>query len=88
MIALAVDAILVLVPLEALGLVLWRARTGRGIAPRRLLGNLAAGFCLTAALRCALAGSPPRLSVQAGIAVLLLAAGIAHLIDLVGRWRT
>lgn len=86
MIVVAVDAILMLVPLEALGLLLWRARTGRGIAPRRLLGDLAAGFCLMAALRCALTG-PPSPAVQAGIAALLLLAGIAHLVDLAGRWQ-
>ena len=87
MILLAVDAILLLVPLEALALLAWRRRTGRGIAPAGLLGNLAAGFCLAAALRCALAGPVPSLPVQVLIAALLAAAGSAHLADLAARWQ-
>ena len=87
MIVLAVDAILALVPLEALALLLWHRRTGRGLAPAAVIGNLGAGFCLAAALRCALLGGTPSASLQAGIAALLAAAGLAHLADMAARWR-
>ena len=82
MIATAIDAILVLVIVEGLALVVLYRRSGRGIAPRRLLGNLAAGFFLMLATRLALAeaGDGP-------IAVCLLAALVAHLLDLAARWR-
>lgn len=86
-ITLAVDAILVLVPLEAMALYAWHRLRGGGIAPGALLANLAAGLCLAAALRFALAGPPQPLAAQAGIAALLAGAGLAHLADLAARWR-
>ena len=52
-----------------------------------MIGNLGAGFCLAAALRCALLGGTPSASLQAGIAALLAAAGLAHLADMAARWR-
>ena len=87
MIAVATDAILVLVILEAVALVLYHRRTGRGIAPSRLLGNLAAGFCLVLAVRLALAGTSRTLGGEAAIGAALFAALIAHLVDLASRWR-
>ena len=45
-----VDAILVLVALEAAALLLWRRRTGRGPAPVPLLCNLASGAALMLAV--------------------------------------
>ena len=82
MIATALDAILVFVIVEGIALVLLFRRTGRGIAPRRLLGNLAAGFFLMLAVRLALAqtGDGP-------IAACLLGALAAHVGDLAMRWR-
>ena len=77
-----VDLVLGLVALEAIALSIYHHRTGRGIATRDLAGNLLAGTCLLAALRCAL--------VQSGwewIALWLAASLIAHLYDIGRRWR-
>ena len=82
MLALALDVILVFVLIESAGLVLFHRRTGRGIATNALLGNLAAGFFLMLAVRLALGGTS-----EALIAGCLLAALVAHLVDLAARWR-
>ncbi len=87
MIAAAVDVILVLVVVEAAGLVIYNLRTRRGIPARLLLGNLAAGFCLMLAIRLSLswpASDPKR---QAAIAAALFAALLAHAFDLFSRWQ-
>ncbi len=76
-----VDAILLLLLLEAAGLVLWNRLGGRGPEPRRVLPTLAAGFCLLLALRACLQGAAAPL-----VALCLAAALAAHLVDLVGRW--
>lgn len=78
----AVDALLALVVLEAVVLWLYHARTGRGLAPRRLLPTLLAGFGLLLAFRLALGGAG---AVWAAGALAL--AGSAHVLDLKGRWR-
>lgn len=75
------DAILLLLLLEAAGLVLWHRLGGRGPEPRRLLPTLAAGFCLLLALRACLVGAAAPF-----VALWLAAALAAHLTDLVGRW--
>ena len=77
-----VDAILGLVLLEALVLLIYARRTGRGIAPRALLPNVAAGGCLLLALRSALVDAPWLWS-----AAWLMVALLAHLADLRQRWR-
>ncbi len=88
MIALAIDGILLLVPLEALALVALHRFTGAGIPSRRLLGTLAAGFFLMLATRLALdAGASGTLAAQALVAACLLAALAAHVVDLTLRWR-
>ena len=87
MIALAVDAILALVVLEAAALVLYYACTGRGIRPARLLANLAAGFCLVLAVRLAMAVDRQALVGEAAIGAALFAALLAHIVDLAVRWR-
>lgn len=81
MIATALDVILVLVVVEALGLVFVHRTTGRGIRPAPLLANLAAGFSLMLATRLALGEAS-----DAVIALCLLAALAAHLADLASRW--
>jgi hypothetical protein len=78
-----IDAILVLVALEALALLLHHRLTGRGPAPASVLPMLLAGAGLMAALRAALSGAWP-----GWIALGLLVALGAHLADLAGRWRT
>ncbi len=77
-----VDAALLLLVLEAAGLVWWHRRTGRGIPPRLLLPTLLAGGMIMGALRLALAGSG-----ALPILALLAVALAAHLADLAGRWR-
>ena len=78
----AVDLILVLMLLEGAILAAYHWRTGRGIAIGDLVGMLLAGAFLLLALRAALTGAP-----WARIAIWLLAALVAHLVDLVRRWR-
>jgi hypothetical protein len=64
-------------------LVVWHhRRTGRGVAPRDFAAAWCAGLFLALALRGALAGTS--LPV---LALLLLAAGLAHAADLRRRWR-
>lgn len=77
-----VDLILLIVLTEAVVLIAYWLRTGKGIAPRDLLPNLIAGAFLLLALRLTLA--------QAGcmaVCTCLAAAGIANVIDLMRRWR-
>lgn len=77
-----VDLILIVVGLEATALLLvWRFGQ-RGIAPFDLLPNLCAGAFLLLALRTTLAGDG--WMVTCGC---LAAAGIAHLADVIRRWR-
>jgi hypothetical protein len=78
-----VDLIVGLMVAEALALTIYQRRTGRGIAPLDLLGNLLAGLCLLLALRAALAGA-----AWGWIAAWLSVALIAHLLDLQRRWKT
>ena len=82
MIATAIDAILVLVVVEGLGLVLLRRMTGRGPPARVVPAMLAAGFFLMLAARLALAGAG-----EGALAACFLAALVAHLLDLAGRWH-
>ena len=86
MIAIGVDAILVLVVVEAVALTIFHRRTGRGVAPATLWPNLAAGFLLALAVRIALASGPTRLGLQAIVAAVLGCALVAHLVDLRSRW--
>lgn len=78
----AVDWVLGFVALEALLLLVLRARSGRGLAPREIVAVLLPGVFLMLALRAALAGP----SAMA-IAGWMLAALLSHLVDLALRWR-
>jgi hypothetical protein len=77
-----VDLILGLVAVEAVVLLVLAARAARGPRARELVANLAAGVFLLLALRAALAGAAP-----VWIAASLVGALVAHLADLVLRWR-
>ena len=78
----ALDAILALVVIEAFVVVGWRLTTGRGPAPRAFLTTLLSGAFILLAMRGAIAGTSPK-----WIALSLIAAFIAHIADLRGRWR-
>jgi membrane protein implicated in regulation of membrane protease activity len=78
----AVDWILVLIALEALAVLGYRALTGRGPAPSSFIGNILAGSSLLVALRIALSGAS-----WVWIGVSLMAAFAAHLADLAMRWE-
>ncbi len=60
---------------------LWR-HSGRGVPPGVLTWILLPGLCLMLAVRSAMVGAP-----WYWLALLLLGAGVAHLVDLRGRWR-
>ena len=78
---LLADIILAVMVAEALLLLLYRKVTGRGLAPADLLAMLLAGACLVLALRAVLTGSGWPV-----VALCLLAALLAHLMDLYRRW--
>ncbi len=78
----AVDWILVVIALEVLALLGYRALTGRGPAPSAFVGNILAGSSLLVALRIALAGAS-----WVWIGLSLTAAFAAHLVDLAIRWE-
>ena len=77
-VALATAAML----LEALLLLAWHRRTGRGLPPRSLLPTLAAGGGLMGALLAVLTGASPLWLLG-----LLALAGAAHVLDLRHRWQ-
>lgn len=74
------DYILAGMTAEGAGLVAFRAITGRG--PNALIANFAAGASLLAAWRLSESGAS-----LAWVCAALAAAGIAHVTDLVARWR-
>jgi hypothetical protein len=76
-----VDAILILVVLEAALLAAWHGRTGRGVPLGAMAANLCSGAALLLAVRAALVGA-----WWGWVGGALLAALVAHLVDLRGRW--
>jgi len=76
------ELIILLVIVEAAALLAYRRRTGRGLPPAVLLPHLLAGVCLLLALRAGLAGMH-----WGWLALALLAALAAHLLDLAGLFR-
>jgi hypothetical protein len=77
-----VDLILLFMVVEAILLLAYRWRTGRGPVATDLLVTLLAGSTLLLALRAALVGAS-----TPWIGACLLASLVAHLIDLRRRWR-
>lgn len=77
-----IDLILVLVALEAVGVLAFRLFMGRGPSPAAFLCNLVSGAALLLALRQALAEASP--AIIAGSLALAL---LAHLGDLALRWN-
>lgn len=81
-IAQIIDAVIVFTLTECVVLWLYHRRTGRGVAVREFFANMASGLCLMFALRS--------LATEAGaatVALFLLAAGVAHAIDILMRWK-
>lgn len=75
------EAILALVAVEFFALILWRMKRGKGPSPLDIAANLAAGACLLLAVRAALLGQ------ETMLLAFLAASGLAHVADLVRRWR-
>ncbi|WP_296804842.1 hypothetical protein [Thiocapsa sp.] len=78
-----IDLILGLVLVEAIALTVLYRLTGKGVAPRDLVGLLLAGAFLLIAVRFALTGAD-----WVWIGLWLALALVAHLADLALRWRT
>jgi hypothetical protein len=77
-----VDAIIVLVLIEAIAILAYHRITGRGIALGQIVWTLASGLSLMIALRAALTGG-----AWHSVAAPLTAALVTHLLDLAGRLR-
>jgi hypothetical protein len=77
------DVALALIGVEGLTLLAWRARTGKGPAPRALIANLTAGACLLLVARALVTGA----GAFATLVPLTLAL-IAHVFDLAARWES
>jgi hypothetical protein len=78
----AIDLILIVVAAETVAITFYWRKTGRGIAPARLLPNLLAGALLLLALRLTISGHP-----WPWYTACLALAGVANVVDLRQRWR-
>lgn len=77
-----VDCLIAVLLAEGLALRLLQRVRGAAAVPRGLIASLGAGLFLMLAIRLALTGGP-----ALGFAGLLLAAGLAHAVDLRERFR-
>ena len=78
-----VDLIIGLMMIETAALIAYRRFSGRGVAIKAVLTNIAAGGCLLLALRAAMTGAEwTWVAIPVSIALPL------HLLDLRGRWDT
>ncbi|MEO8281709.1 MAG: hypothetical protein ABI564_18565 [Ideonella sp.] len=77
-----IDLVIGVTLVEALALLLVHYFSGKGVAPLDFLANMVSGLCLMLALR-----SSVRDAGVAWLALFLLAAGVAHGIDILMRWR-
>ena len=75
------DVVIAVALVETIALFVLHARTGRGLGPGRLLPNLAAGLFLMLGARAAVAGA-----AWPWLAFCVVAAGVAHIVDMVQRW--
>jgi len=83
----AADVVLICIVLEGAVLMAWNRRTGAGLPPLAVIVSLLPGACLVLALRFALSAGPPSPGVTTAIMACLLAALLAHLLDLVRQLR-
>lgn len=77
-----VDIVMVITLLEGAFLLALYRKTGRGVAPRDFVLNMASGLCLMLALRLALSGAGWQVT-----ALCLMAAGSLHGMDMYKRWN-
>ena len=77
-----VDVVMAVTVLEALALLVYRARTGKGVAANQFLVNLLSGLSLMLALRLVLASA-----WWGWVATCLLLSGLLHATDLWRRWE-
>lgn len=76
------DLVLVFMAVEAVALVVYNARTGRGMRPVDILPALLAGVCLVLTLRAVMVGAE-----WGWVAFSLTGALAAHVVDVIRRWR-
>ena len=77
-----IDLVIIATLVEWAALVLLWQRSGRGVPSGMLAWMLLPGLCLMLAVRSVMLGAP-----WYWLALLLIAAGLAHLVDLRSRWR-
>jgi hypothetical protein len=77
-----IDWIILAMVLEGAGLAGLHAWTGRGVAPRDFVANLASGMCLLLAMRLILGDAWWGFAAAA-----LLAALFCHVLELARNWR-
>jgi hypothetical protein len=77
-----VDGLIAFTLLEGLALGLYFRLTGRGVAPREFGANLVSGLFLMLALRAVLGNA-----AWPWIALCVVAAGLAHGLELRRRWN-
>ncbi|SDG69949.1 hypothetical protein [Roseospirillum parvum] len=80
--ATLLDLILLGMVLEGAALIVWRRRTGKGPRVGATVRVLLAGGLVLIAWRAHLAGAP-----LPGVALILGLGGLAHLLDIKGRWE-
>ncbi len=81
-IAQIIDAVIVFTVVECIALTAYHRLTGKGVAARDFLANMLSGLCLMLALRCLAREADPIC-----VAAFVLAAGVAHGIDIRMRWK-
>jgi hypothetical protein len=77
-----IDMVILMTVLEGLALCVYHARSGRGMAPRDFMPNLAAGMALMLAVRAGVSSAG-----WGWMAAGLLMAGLLHAADLRRRWQ-
>lgn len=77
-----IDLVILMTVLEGVALCAWHVHSGRGMAPRDFMPNLAAGLALMLAVRAGVASAG-----WGWMAAGLLIAGLLHAADLRRRWQ-
>jgi len=77
-----IDGVIAFTLLEGVALAVYHRRTGCGVGVGEFGANMVAGVCLMLALRLAVGAA----GGSAWVALCLLAAGVAHGVDIWRRW--